>query len=60
MVNSRCFRYLVWFFLVWSSSFCFGQVVKVRVINGKDWLPLPKQQVLVSLLYENGEKSDKV
>jgi hypothetical protein len=51
MMKIRCFRFLGWMILLWASSFCFGQVIKIRIINGKNGQPLPKQQVSVSLLY---------
>ena len=48
----RCF---VWFPLLWLSPLCFGQAVKIRVVNANNGYPLPKQKVLVALLYEKGE-----
>ena len=41
-------RALVWLIVV--SSVCFAQELKVRVINGKDGQPLPKQAVTVQFL----------
>jgi hypothetical protein len=43
-------RALVW--LIFVSSVCFAQELKVRVINGKDGQPLPKQAVTVQFVNE--------
>ncbi len=56
MVNSQYFRYLVWSLLLWISPLCFGQVIRMRVINAENGHPLPKQHISVSLLYEKNEK----
>jgi hypothetical protein len=50
------FRRMIWFLLLWISPSCFGQVIKIRVINGKNGHPLPKQQTTLSLLYTESEK----
>jgi hypothetical protein len=45
--------------LVVAVSFgpiCFGQTIKVRVVNGKTGHPLQKQPLSISLLYEKSEK----
>ncbi len=42
--------------LLWFGPLCFGQVIKVRIINGKNGRPMPREQVSVTLLYEKGEK----
>ncbi len=57
MVKSRYYRCLVWLLLLWINSFCFRQVIRIRVINGKTGQPLPRQEVSVSLLYGIGEKA---
>lgn len=50
-------RYLVCFVLVWLNSLCFGQVIRARIVNAKNGQPLQKQQVSVSLLYDEGGRS---
>ncbi len=57
MTNKRYFRFLSWLLLLWISPSCFGQVIRVRIINGENGHPLPKQQVSVTLLYD--KKYDK-
>jgi len=42
--------------LVSSSSLCYAQSVKVRVISTKDNKPLTGQPITVSLLYDNSQK----
>jgi hypothetical protein len=54
-MKKGCFWCLTCFLLLWISPFCYGQAIRVRVINGKNGHPLPKQQVSVSLLYEGNE-----
>jgi hypothetical protein len=56
MMDKPYFRRITWLLLLWISPSCFGQVIKVRIINGKNGNPLPKQQIAVSLLYEEGEQ----
>jgi hypothetical protein len=56
MMNKRYFRLLSWFLLLWISPSCFGQVIRVRIINGENGHALPKQQVSVTLFYEKGEQ----
>lgn len=50
-------RCLIWFLMVWCSTLCSGQVIRVRVVNAKDGRPLGKQQVTVSLLYDKSERT---
>ena len=47
---------LLFTFILSISPSCFGQVIKVRIINGRDGNPLPKQPIAVSPLYEEGEQ----
>jgi hypothetical protein len=54
-MKRRCFWCLTCFLLLCSSPVCYGQAITVRIINGKNGHPLPKQHVLVSLLYEGSE-----
>ena len=54
-MKKQYYRCIVWFALLWLSPLCFGQAVKIRVVNTKDGHPLPKQGVSVALLYEKGE-----
>lgn len=42
--------------LPWLGSACFGQTVRVRVLNCTDGHSLPKQQVSLTLLREKGEQ----
>jgi hypothetical protein len=56
MMNKRYFRFFGWFLLLWISPSCFGQVIRVRILNGENGHPLPKQQVSVTLLYEKGDQ----
>jgi hypothetical protein len=56
MMNKHHFLFSSWFLLLWISPCCFGQIIRVRIINGENGHPLPKQQVSVSLLYEKGEQ----
>src|SRR6202040_3406279 len=43
--------------LLWPTYSCCAQVVKIRIVSGKDGQPLKKQPVLVSFLYESKEKT---
>jgi len=54
-VKKQYYRCIVWFPLLWLSPLCFGQEVKIRVVNANNGHPLPKQKVSVALLYEKGE-----
>src|SRR5260370_41102353 len=55
-IDETVFRYLFWFLVLGNHLFCFGQVLRARVINAKNGHPLPKQHISISLLYEKGEK----
>ena len=48
---------LVGFLLLWLCPACFGQSVRIRVIDAKTGLPLQKQSVSVVLVYRKGEKA---
>jgi len=50
-----CFRRLAWLLLLWVSPSCVGQVVRVRVVNGKNGQPLVKQHIAISLQYHADE-----
>ncbi len=50
-----CFRSLAWLFLLWISPACFGQVITIRVINGKNGQPLVKQPISIALEYRQSE-----
>jgi hypothetical protein len=50
-------RYFAGSVLIWFGPLCFAQTVTVRVINGKNGSPLPRQNVTISLIYEKGEKT---
>ncbi len=56
-MNRRCLRYVTWLLLVLFSSPCFGQVIKVRLVNIKNGHPIQKQKITVSLLYEKSQKA---
>lgn len=47
---------LICIFIAVCASSCLAQTVTVRVINGKNGHPLVKQEVIVSLLYDKGER----
>jgi hypothetical protein len=49
------FRSLAWLLLLWISPSCVGQVVRVRVVNGKNGQPLVKQPIAISLQYRPDE-----
>ena len=49
-------RRLVWFLTLCFSTSCFGQAMRIRIINARNGHPLPKQQVFLSLLYEKNGK----
>jgi hypothetical protein len=51
----QCSRLMIWLLLLWISPSCFGQVIRIRVVNGKNGQPVPKQQFEVSLLYDGSE-----
>lgn len=54
----RCLHpWLVLVLLPWMGSVCFGQTVRVRVLDCTDGHPLPQQQVSLSLLHEKGEQA---
>lgn len=55
-MKERHLRVITLFLLLWISPSCFGQVNRVRIINGKNGHPLPKQQVTVTLFYEKGDQ----
>lgn len=50
-------RFSVWIFLLLLSSSCFGQTIRVHVVNAENRSPLKGQQVLLSLPYEKNEKA---
>jgi hypothetical protein len=54
-MKRRCFWSLTCFLLLCVTPLCYGQEIRVRIINGKNGHPLPKQQVSVVLLYEGSE-----
>jgi hypothetical protein len=58
--DRKLFRYLVCLVVVWLSLLCSGQVIKIRVVNGKNGQALQKQQVSVSLLYDRHSKPPKI
>ena len=47
---------MTWLLLLWVDPSCFGQAIKVRVINGTNGHPLTTQEITVSLLYDGSEK----
>jgi hypothetical protein len=49
------FRSLAWLFLLWISPACFGRVITIRVINGKNGQPLVKQPISIALEYRQSE-----
>ena len=53
----RYLRHLVWFLTLCLSTSCFGQAMRIRIINARNLHPLPKQQVFLSLLYEKDGKN---
>jgi len=55
-MKKQYYRFIVWFPLLWLCPLCFGQSVKIRVVNANDGHPLPKQNVSVVLVYDAGEK----
>src|SRR5258708_24999824 len=50
------FRHSVCVLLVALGHLCFGQAITVRIITDKK-VPLQKEEVALSLLYEKGEKT---
>jgi hypothetical protein len=48
-------RYVAGLLLVWSSGYCFAQVITVRIINDKNGHALAGQKISVSLFYGKGE-----
>ena len=46
---------LTCFLLLCAGPFCHGQAITIRIINGKNGQPVPKQHVSVSLLYRGSE-----
>jgi hypothetical protein len=56
MTTKRYFRRLVWSSLLWIGPVSLGQVITIRVINGKNGGPLPKKHIVVTLLDEKNEK----
>jgi hypothetical protein len=56
-VKKRYLRCLICFFLVWLNAMCFGQVITVRIINGRNGHPLPRRSILFSPLYDKSEKA---
>lgn len=53
----RCFQCLISFFLLWFSAACFGQTIKIRIINVTTGRPLGKLPVSVGLVYDKNEKT---
>lgn len=51
------FRYFVCCLLLWLSTSCLGQEIRIRVIDATSRHPLQKQRVSLSLLYEKSEKT---
>ncbi len=49
-------RYSVCALLLWLGPCCMAQTVTIRIISAHKAGPLPKQRVVVTLLYEKGEK----
>jgi hypothetical protein len=56
MMKKQYFRCMTWFLLLWVSPSCFGQAIRVRIVNGENGHLLSKQQITVSLLYDGSEK----
>jgi len=54
---TTCFRYLACLLLLCCGPFCLAQEAKVRVINATNGLPVQKQALSVSFLYD--KKYDK-
>lgn len=54
MARRRSHLILVCFTLAACGISCIAQTITIRVINGKNGHPLAKQNVLVSLLYDQG------
>ena len=54
-MKKQYYRCIIWFPVLGLSPLCFGQAVKIRVVNANNGHPLPKQKVSVALLYEKGE-----
>lgn len=54
-VRTKCCRCLAFFSVLCVSPLCFGQVVKVRVVDASDEHPLVRQNVSVVLMYGQGE-----
>jgi len=40
-----------------AHAACFGQTIRIRVVNEKNGHPLPKQPISITLLYEKSEKT---
>jgi hypothetical protein len=56
-MEKRLLRYAFWILVPWVTPLCFGQTIKIRVVNDKTGQPLPKQPISITLLYEKGEKT---
>src|SRR6266403_4890281 len=56
-MKKRCLRYVFWILVPWRTPLCFGQTIRIRVVNEKTGHPLPKQPISVTLLYEKSEKT---
>jgi hypothetical protein len=56
-MKKRCFRYVFWILLPWLAPLCFGQTIRIRVVNDKTGHALPKQPISITLLYEKSEKT---
>ena len=56
-MDKRCLRHVFWILVPWVAPLCFGQTIRIRVVNDKTGRPLPKQPISITLLYEKGEKT---
>jgi hypothetical protein len=56
-MKKRCFRHVIWIFAVGFAPHCFGQTIRIRVVNDQTGHPLPKQPISISLLYDKSEKT---
>jgi hypothetical protein len=56
-MNKRYFRHLIWIFALVLSPFCFGQVIRIRVVNSETGHSLRRQPISVSMLYDKNDKT---
>ncbi len=56
-MKKRCFRHMIWILVPGFAPLCFGQTIRIRVVNDKTGHPLQKQPVSISMLYDKSERT---